>query len=430
MKISVFILLHISCIFSLVIATPIEQFHSQCHVSGVASPQHILPKPVSNEVSSRSLKNISEYFNIGQLKCIELLKRSPSLPQELGSIQRILDHYGLLLVEFGPISDCPTFSTCWFGMLSCGRMKEEAFLQEYDHDLKQIPSRGNFEESPFLPYRGVPNFRGWSMQALNIQFRVVGPEILFPEVVYDPTNNILLCSYTLTIPGSYRIEIIPREFYPGILFNYTKKEKQEGYDLIGDKSPKHVLTSHPMKSSPRFCDPKTRQRRKTDPPTLPHKLPLPLPYCSKGNHRGRYLTIPRESLKICEALPLMTRYWKEFEQPPPILESEYIATDHVEHDRQLREFFIQQYRNQSQSIEQRLLYQELLRHTDEKSSLCPLIVVNELSYVKDSHHEIFAPSYECRYKFYSPLQVRFILVLSFPSSLIPNSLTLLRRKVV
>jgi hypothetical protein len=375
-------------------------------------------------VSSRSLKNISEYFVIGKLKCIELLKQ----PHELLSTQQeFLKRYGILFVEFGPISDCPTFSTCWFGMLSCGRMKEEAFLQEYDHDLKQIPSTGIFEESPFLPYRGVPNFRGWSMQALNIQFRVVGPEIFFPEVVYDPNNNILLCSYTLTIPGSYRIEIIPREFYPGILFNYTKKEKQEGYDLIGYKSltpippvpqaplvPVSRVASFQMKSSPVSCDHTTKQRMQTTPSTLPPKLPAPLPYCLRGNHRGRYLTIPLESLKICGADTFLTKdprsapgaYWAR-------LEREYIATDHVDHDRQLREFFIQQYRNQSQSIEQRLLYQELLRHTDEKSSLCPLIAVNVPSFIddlRDTHHEIFAP-YKCRYKFYSPLQVRTIVLL-------------------
>jgi hypothetical protein len=175
--------------------------------------------------------------------------------------------------EFGPISVCPTFSRCWFGMVSCGQMNQSLFLQEYRYDLEHYPSRDLLDESPHLPLRNLPPFLGWSMQSLTIQFRIIGPETLFPEVVYVPGRNILLCFYTLTIPGSYRIDIIPREFYPGVLFKYTKHEKKVGYDLLGYKSffwgeiPQ--VPSFPMKSSPVFCDPMTRQRTKASPFTVP-----------------------------------------------------------------------------------------------------------------------------------------------------------------
>jgi hypothetical protein len=86
---------------------------------------------------------------------------------------------GIFFVEFGPISDCPTFSTCWFGMLSCGEMKQlEKIVQEHDRDLRNYHFGSGLEASPILPYPGMPSFLGWSMQSLNIQDRVIGPEIL------------------------------------------------------------------------------------------------------------------------------------------------------------------------------------------------------------------------------------------------------------
>jgi hypothetical protein len=398
--------------FSLVAIIAVKNFDLQCNVSGVPSPQFILPIP--KVLTGRSLKNIPGYLKAGKLKCEKLLNSTT-----ITSVQRdFLRLYGILFVEFGPLSECPTFSKCWFGILSCGNMKLHPFLEEYTNDLKNHqPVQYNLEWSASLPFRRLPTFLGWSMQSLNIQFRIVGPETLFPEVVYVPGRNILLCSYTLTIPGSYRIEIIPREFYPGVLFNYTMKEKIEGYDLLGQKPQllyrkTHVVTSLPMQSSPLFCDPTTKQLRHTPSILSPH-LPTPLPYCSKGNHPGRYLRIPVESLEICGAVKLLNQMSTirkdnlEDNLLSTRLEWEYLALNQTNHERQLREYFIQQYQNISQPIEERILYRELLRHTDENSSLCPLIVVNDwplILQLLDTRHEIFAP-YNCRYRFYSPLQV-------------------------
>jgi hypothetical protein len=393
-----------------------EEFNRHCEVSGVATPQHILPPSFKNLNTTKNMKNISDFFLLGKLKCSELLKR---LPSDRISIRKdFFDRYGILLAEFGPISVCPTMSTCWFGMLSCGEMKQhEKFLQEYDQDLRNYRFGKGLEASPTLPYPGMPTFLGWSMKSLNIQYRVVGPEILFPEISYSPEYNAVLCSYTLTIPGSYRIEIIPREFYPGVLFNYTRKQKIEGYHMIGHKRlvlREKVPASVPMKAHFVSCEPRDMDI------ASPPDLPTPLPFCSKGNHRGRYLKIPSESLKICgvdKFFPLKVNL-RDDRSAQTAREMEYIAADHVGHDNQLRKFLIQQYRNQSQPIEQRLHLQELLRHTDQRSSLCPLIVVNERTYVReslDTFHEIFAP-YRCRYQFYSPLRVcpRHLLLLIPP----------------
>jgi hypothetical protein len=248
------LLLHLSST-----AVVARQFSSQCDVCGVTSPRNILPR--RKEVNSGDLKNISHYFKMGQLKCLKLLNTSTGLI----SIQKqFLSHYGVLFVEFGP-QNCPTFSKCWFGVLSCGKLKQQSFLQEYDEALKQNRSK-ELEYSVPLPSRERPKFLGWTMQSLNLQFRVVGPEILFPEVVYDRLNNILLCFYTLTLPGSYRMQIIPREFYPGMLFGYTKEQRIEGYHLLVSKPlfpERPQIISLPLNSSPFFCDSTSRQRIKT-----------------------------------------------------------------------------------------------------------------------------------------------------------------------
>jgi hypothetical protein len=379
-----------------------KMYDLKCDVKGVASPEHILP--MKQKENSKSLRNLTEYLKIGNLECLKHLNGSSS--SHTSTQQDFLNRYGIFFLHFGPISHCQTFSKCWFGMLSCGKMKSESFLKEYDEILNQPRSKGGMQPSLDLPFRDMPKFLGWSMESLNIQFRVAGPEVLFPEVVYSPAKNILLCFYTLTIPGSYRIDIAPREFYPGKLFKYTKMEKIEGYDLLGYQSlaqrPRPPVLSVPMISTPLFCDQTKRQRSRTT-PILPRNLPTPLPYCSKGNHPGRYLTIPPESLQICEVSDFAER------------DRNYIASNHVNHERQLRYFLIQKYLDQSQPIEQRLLSQELLKHIDRNSSLCPLIVMNEIGEARDTRHEIFAP-YKCRYKYYSPLQVLSSLFLLHHSS--------------
>jgi hypothetical protein len=378
-----------------------QMYDLQCDVKGVAPSEHILP--MEQEVNTKSFINLTEYLKIGNLKCLEHLHGSSSSPT---STQRdFLNRYGIFFLHFGPISHCSTFSKCWFGMLSCGEMKNESFLEEYNRILNQPRSKGGMQPSLDLPFRDMPEFLGWSMQSLEIQFRVAGPEVLFPEVVYFPAKNILLCFYTLTIPGSYRIDIAPREFYPGKLFKYTNVEKIEGYDLLGYHSlvrgPRPVVLSLPMTSTPLFCD-QTNMQQSLTTITLPRNLPTPLPYCSKGNHPGRFLTIPTDSLRICGVSNFAGQ------------DRHYIASNQDNNERQLRSILIQKYLDQSQPIEHRLLSQELLKHTDRDSSLCPLIVMNEIAEARDTRHEIFAP-YKCRYKYYSPLQVHFIFSFSFAS---------------
>jgi hypothetical protein len=381
--------------------------------TGVSSPSSAIP-PIANDLNLNQLKEFSKYLRIGQEKCLKLSKQTPSTLKLIQS--DFLRRYGILFVEFGP-TECPTFSKCWLGFLSCGQFKTESFLQEYnaDHHAHQRAKR----------------FLGWSMQSLHIQFRIVGSEILFPKVVYIPSENILIGFYTLTIPSSassHRIEMIPREFYPGILFNYSRREKIEGQytfreDLIGQVPLAMHISSHLLSSSPSSTSRK-KQR-------LSSQLPTPLPLCSNGNHRGRYLTIPSESLNICQAATSLRHYssfGNKFQR-----EQVYLTTDHTLHDQELRAFLIQQYRNRSVAMAHRLLAQELLRHTDEESSLCPLIVLHDLPKIsssaatmtgmRDTRHEIFAP-YSCRYKFYSPLQVSQAPFLSPSSPPIPLPLLL------
>jgi hypothetical protein len=410
---------------------PLSSCHEDSHsYAGIASPDSAIPPSSNSHPGNEPRVYFTKHFEEGKQECLDTLQNS----SKLKPIQRqFLSQYGVLFIPFGPISTCSLHSKCWFGMLSCGEFKFNEFLQEYQQEIQRNRPHGvHMEPSPYLPNRSIPKFLGWSLQSLHLQFRIIGPEILFPEVVFLPLSGIIFCSYTLTLPGSYRIEIIPREFYPGILFNYTKQEMVEGYHLLGYKplltSIVPEITSYPMKASLGNNNCEKKNNNNIKPKHGQHAtLPTPLPFCWNGNHTGRYLTIPKESLRICggqEYLAIiksLDRKHLPHDTLASTIERKFIAMDHTTHDQQLREYFIHQYQhNSSISLEQRLHFKELLRHTDEESSLCSLIVVNDFYLspgLLDTRHEIFAP-YECRYKFYSPLQVHH---LSLSSPFTPHS---------
>jgi hypothetical protein len=387
-----------------------------CNYSGVPSPQYALPSLKS--VDLHDLENFAQFYQTGHEKCLKMLKNPTDL-NSLNSIQqKFLSDFGILFFEFGPLAECPTFSKCWFGILSCGDFKTDSFSQWYKVAASTVsPVPRDLESSSRLPLRQVPKFLGWSLRSLHLQFRIVGSEVLFPEIAYLPSDNLILCFYTLTIPGSYNIEVVPREFFPGTLFDYSETEKLEGFDLLHSQflqsSGPPVLNIHPMKSPLVLCNEKEEKQKKTSNKFL--KLPSPLPVCSGGAHEGRYITLPPESLEICGANRFLEMIYSARKRTGDskvfaAIGRRYIASsDHSKHhDQLLRKFLIEQYRNTSLSSKERSHFKEILRHTDEESSLCPLIVINdwnlETSRFKHTRHEIFAP-YSCRYNFYSPSQV-------------------------
>jgi hypothetical protein len=383
---------------------------------GVSTPNYAIA-PAANMREIKKLigdHNLTRYYEEGRQRCAKTIEN----PTKLIPIERqFFRQFGIIFVSFGPMTSCSIHSQCWFGVLSCGsgEFKSNALIPEYGSEIRKRRFRGiHMESSPYLPDQPIPKFLGWSMQSLHFQFRVVGSEIIFPQVLYLRSKNILFCSFTLTLPGSYRIEMIPREFYPGVLFNYTKNEMVEGYHLLGYKAllttPAPQIISFPMEISLKKNN--CQFNKKLSNQHL--ELPTPLPFCLNGNHTGRYLTIPIESLHICRAEKFISMIKPLQRQHPPhdilasAIEREFIAMDHTKHDQELRRYFIDQYQhNASLSTHSRLHFKELLRHTDEKSSLCSIVVVNNFHMVPgliDTRHEIFAP-YQCRYKFYSPQQV-------------------------
>lgn len=393
--------------------SPSSSFTRNCNYSGVPSPSHAFPTSASAD-KRNDLENFSEFYLIGYERCLKALKDPSDERNSLNSIQqKFLFDFGILFYEFGPLSDCPTYSNCWFGILSCGEFKKDSFSRWY-RDLSSTvrPIPADLESSSQLPLHQIPKFLGWSLQSLQIQFRIVGPEVLSPEITYLPSDNVILCSYTLTIPGSYNIEVIPREFFPGILFDYSDTERLEGFDILHSRFLQPtVLNIHPMKSSLVLCNEKEEKQKK--PNTKPPKLPAPLPVCSGGNHQGRYITIPPESLSICGANKFIEMIYAARKKTGDskvfaAISRSYISSDHSNNDKLLRKFLIEQFLNVSLSSKQRSHFKEILRHTDEESSLCSLIAINdwnlETSPFKHTRHEIFAP-YSCRYKFYSPSQV-------------------------
>jgi hypothetical protein len=391
-----------------------SDFSLNCSYVGVSTPHHALP--FFKDVNRDNFENFVEFYRTGKEKCLKIL-RNPSNSGFLNGIQqKFLSDFGILFLEFGPISECPIFSQCWFGILTCGELKTDSFSRLYKAAASSVLKVDtDLESSSQLPLRQVPTFLEWSLQSLQFQFRIVGPEVLFPEVVYLPSDNLILCRYTLTIPGSYNIEVIPREFFPGTLFDYSETERLEGFDLLHSSLLQSAgpltLNIHPMKSSVVHCNQKDKKRKKTNAKTL--TVPSPLPLCSSGNHEGRYITLPSESLTICGADKFLERIYSARKTTGDskvfaAIGRSYLTSDLSKEDKLLRKFLTETYLNTSLSSIERYHLEEILRHTDEESSLCPLIVINDWnldsSRSKHTRHEIFAP-YTCRYKFYSPSQV-------------------------
>jgi hypothetical protein len=142
---------------------------------------------------------ISFYLE-GKQRCLSILKNKNTT--NFISIQKnFFEKYGIIFVPFGPTT-CSTYSKCWFGMLSCGQFYSRAFLKEYQSEIdKRLSSRiQNMEHSPPLPPRPIPKFLGWSIRSIHFKFRIIGSDILFPEVLYLPSPfQILFCSFALLI---------------------------------------------------------------------------------------------------------------------------------------------------------------------------------------------------------------------------------------
>ena len=131
------------------------------------------------------------------------------------------DYTGTILVPFGPYSECPTYSKCWFGLMSCGSPKEGKIKDSMVDFLTKAMVTASIPG-------GVPAYTQWSVRALHMLVRVVGAEIVVPELKYLPLStgeDVLIGQYVLTRPvEAAQLEMRLFELYPSILMNWTNSQ--------------------------------------------------------------------------------------------------------------------------------------------------------------------------------------------------------------
>jgi hypothetical protein len=312
----------------------------------------VLPRPLP-ATRGPSQETIQDWYDKGIKECKEYLQVVSKLNHTQVAEERDNSFFykltGLLLWSFGPVSQCPTHSKCWFGIMTCGNFQAQRVVDFYkERRVWKLPKA---KPVPVMPHR-MPDFDQWSMKALHIHTHIKDIESFVPEMFYTSfvhsvsgsVVDVQIAEYTLTIPGFYHIEAWLLGFYMGKLFKFTESEVNRGVeDLL-----------HIPFSSVRFVTPITYcedcktclnpyfECCKCLSQTFLVNAPFPmtstygghkcgknghipvtnlslahkqlknldqsmLPLCKRGDHVGRYLIIPDEVTKRCKVQAVLEK---------------------------------------------------------------------------------------------------------------------------
>jgi hypothetical protein len=203
---------------------------------GRRTPNTTLPfKATSKWLYSNAMK-IEEFYKEAQRGCHEVVRGAVqeleagghadyftdpnNLPPKTGCRGRntLFNFTGTALVPFGPYQECITYSKCWFGLMTCGTAKNEQIASTITPMLSKEMQVSN------IPGK-IPEFTRFSVRALNMLIRVVGAEIVVPDLRYMTLSNgedVLIGQYVLTRPyDSTRLEIRMFELYPSVLMKWS-----------------------------------------------------------------------------------------------------------------------------------------------------------------------------------------------------------------
>lgn len=223
-------------------------------VGGFGSPETttLLEADSSSGWLYPSKEELYRYYVEGRRKCSELLEVFNSSSSDPGSRyvgvhagfnhswptqlqthcrgnRALWDFSGMIISPFGPMDRCPTYSKCWFGLMSCGTPnieKMNSFVQKCAANRKL-------------------RINTWSIRSLSVLMRVIGSEIVVPEQryltmsTYVPTaagedDDVIVAQYFLTRPRTLKefetlslLEVRLFEFYPGLLLNSSRSMLEE-----------------------------------------------------------------------------------------------------------------------------------------------------------------------------------------------------------
>lgn len=220
-------------------------------VGGFGSPETttLLEADPSSGWLYPSKEELYRYYVEGKRKCFESLEAfnssyvgvhagfdhswSTHLQTHCRGNRALWDFSGMIVSPFGPMDRCPTYSKCWFGLLSCGTpniKKMNSFMQK-------------------CAANSTLRINDWSIKALSVLIRLIGSEIVVPEQRYltmstfVPTtagvdDDVIVAQYYLTRPRTLKefdtlssLEVRLFEFYPGLLLNSSRSIlEQQGVD--------------------------------------------------------------------------------------------------------------------------------------------------------------------------------------------------------
>ena len=134
---------------------------------------------------------------------------------------------GVLVWPFGPIDRCPTYSKCWFGLLTCGEPKVDNLKNLRTEEILKVLQ--SHQKDAVLPH-----MHKWSMRALYVHMRIMGAEIVVPDQKYVAVesetgefDDVIIAQYSITLPYEkpYTLELRQDELYPATLYDWTDEQR-------------------------------------------------------------------------------------------------------------------------------------------------------------------------------------------------------------
>eukprot|EP01041_Mallomonas_annulata_P003094 gene3094-6076_t len=233
------------------------EFEKSCEIHdpesklGYVSPRTVLPSKAESTWLFASEDEIKKWYEIGKKECnayLSTAKFGSDLPDPYGfgggqrkcrGTDMLYSLSGIILWPFGPVkSTCPTYSKCWYGVLSCGAPKIDKLKEFGRSGIQDLLNK-------YYPNEKIPEQFEWSIRALYIHMRIIGHEIVIPEQKYitininkDISEDVLIAQYILTIPNQKTsIELRQFELYHSTLYNWSEYARK----VIGIDSAKSIF---------------------------------------------------------------------------------------------------------------------------------------------------------------------------------------------
>ena len=384
----------------------------------------------------------------------------------------LYDTTGLIVWPFGPIGECETYSRCWFGLLTCGEFKHDQFQSTFEWkdrvfsgwSMKSLhvdmSVSGPEIVAPRVRHTTVPRVdhsQGSKGEAsvlvadylltVNGEYSIdLGLMGLYPQVLYSSDRNSnskrhlldrKIKSKTMSQPKGKAGKVEKKsgnghkKLQEKLKSNLKFKQEK---DIVDDSS-LELLRSvflggcERRPSGRTFCVPECQKQSQVygspfvmkakyvDPiarcPSTARREPKPLPLCTGGNHRGRYLKIPPALLQHCNGTEygdrLVAERARQFGKRQWFDKYEAIENDYFKNAQNIdlsviiAEMIVKSKANPRADGDNAISredvhYAELLRYLDSEN-ICLLVDIGLNKKVPSSRAEIYAP-YSCKYRVY------------------------------